>query len=68
MSTTASTAELARKLRKLPSRIAAIIAQTVAVRGDDYRIDDNQALVRIRDLLEEIDPKIIDRNAKRKLP
>lgn len=60
--------EMATKLLRLPDKIAAIVGKTFAVRGDDADLSDEQALIRIRDLIEEIDEKIIDRNKKKRLP
>lgn len=57
-----------KKILKLPAQVAAIVARTYTVCGDDAKLDDNEALVRIRDLLESIDPAIIDRNKKKRLP
>jgi hypothetical protein len=57
-----------KKILKLPGQVAAIVARTYAVCGDDCTLADNEALVRIRDLLEAIDPAIIDKNKKKKLP
>lgn len=52
---------------KFPERVAAIIGKTYAVRGDDFKLEDDVALMRIRDLLEELDPAIIDRNKNKRL-
>ncbi|HQU82974.1 MAG TPA: hypothetical protein PKY59_07620 [Pyrinomonadaceae bacterium] len=52
---------------KFPERIAAIIGKTYAVRGDDFKLEDDVALTRIRDLLEELDETIIDRNKNKRL-
>lgn len=60
--------DLTKKILKLPDQIATIVAKTFAVRGDDATLSDDQALVRIRDLLESIDEKIIDRNKNKRLP
>lgn len=57
----------ATKLVKLPDRIAAIVAKTYAVMGDASEMFDDEALIRIRDLLEEVDPKIIERNQGKRL-
>lgn len=55
------------KLLKFPERVAAIVGKTFAVRGDDYKLADDEALMRIRDLLEELDPKILERNKNKRL-
>lgn len=57
----------ALKVVKLPDRIAAIVGKTYAVRGDDAQLADDEALTRIRDLLEELDPELIDRNKNKRL-
>ena len=55
-------------LLKLPERIAAVIGKTYIVRGDDPNtIPDDEALMRIRDLLDEFDEKIIGRNKDKRL-
>lgn len=64
---TANARGYANGLTSLPDKIAAIIGRTYLVRGDDYKIPDDEAIIRIRDLLEEIDPKIIERNKNKKL-
>jgi hypothetical protein len=59
--------EYATKLAKLPDRIAAIVAKTYAVKGDAAIADgvtDDEALVRIMDLINDLDPTLIERNAK----
>lgn len=58
--------EKAEKLLKLPSRIAAVVGQTYAVCGDDFKLADDEALMRIRDLLDDIDPAIMQRVRKKK--
>lgn len=63
-----SATDVARKLAKLPDRIAVIVSKTYSVCGDDFKLADDQAVTRIRDLLEEIDPQIIERNKKKRLP
>lgn len=59
--------EMARKMAKLADRVAAIVGKTYAVKGDGFELADNRALALIRDLLDEIDPKIIDRNQHKRL-
>lgn len=52
---------------KLPERVAAVVGKTYAVRGDDYKLSDDEALTRIRDLLDELDPTLIARNKEKRL-
>ena len=52
---------------KFPDRVAAIVGKTFAVRGDDSKLADDVALAMIRDLLESIDPTIIERNKNKRL-
>lgn len=59
--------EFASLLTTLPDKIAAIVSRTYACRGDSYTMADDEALARIRDLLEEIDVRIIERNKKKRL-
>jgi hypothetical protein len=59
--------EQAVKVLRFPERVAAIIGKTHIVRGDDYTLDDYEALLRIRDLLDELDAQIIERNRNKKL-
>lgn len=57
----------ALKIARLPDRVAAIIGKTYAARGDDAVMADDEALIRIRDLLDEIDPTLIERNKNKRL-
>ena len=60
----------ATKLAKFPDRAAAIVAKTYAVMGDaafDHGLPNDTALVMIMDLINDIDPTLIERNAKKKL-
>jgi hypothetical protein len=59
--------EQAFKLAKLPDRIAAILAKSVAVRDDAFDIDDAEALIMILDIINELDPTLIERNANKQL-
>jgi hypothetical protein len=61
-------ADITRNVAKFVERVATIVGKTFAVRGDDAKLDDSEALIRIRDLLDEIDPKIIERTKNKKLP
>lgn len=54
-------------LAKLPTKIAAIIGKTYSIRGDDAALSDDEALMRIRDLLDELDPTLIERNKNKRL-
>lgn len=54
-------------LRKFPERVASIIGKTYAIRQDAYEVADDEALGRIRDLLDELDPNIIERNKNKRL-
>ena len=54
-------------LAKLPGKIAAIVGKTYSIRGDDATLPDDEAIMRIRDLLDEIDPTLIERNKNKRL-
>lgn len=51
---------------KLPDKVAAIIAKTYVECGDNALLSDDIALMRIRDLLLELDEGIIKRNSRRR--
>ncbi len=55
------------KYLRLPERVAAIVGKTYAVRGDDFKLGDDEALTRIRDLLDELDATLIARNKNKRL-
>jgi hypothetical protein len=57
----------ALRLAKLPDRIAAVIGKTYAVRGDAFEMADDQAVMMIRDLIDELDETLIERNKNKKL-
>jgi hypothetical protein len=59
--------EGARKLAVLPDRVAAVVGKTYAVMGDEAQMADDQALMMIRDLLEDLDPTVIERNKNKRL-
>jgi hypothetical protein len=59
--------EYATKLQRLPDRIAAIVAKTYAIQVDAWELEDDVALVMIRDLINDIDDTLVERNAKKKL-
>lgn len=59
--------EEAVKVLRLPERIAAIVGKTFAEMGDGAELSDDEALGRIRDLLFDIDPNIIERNKRKRL-
>lgn len=56
------------KLIKFPERVAAIIGKTYSIRGDDPKvIPDDEAIMRIRDLLDALDNTVIERNKNKRL-
>jgi hypothetical protein len=55
-----------RKILKLPDKIAGIVTRTFVASGDNAELSDDQALMMIKDLLEEIDPEIMTKKNKRK--
>lgn len=57
-----------RSLDRLIGRIAVVIGQTYADLGEGAMLTDDQALARIRDLLLDYEPEIIERNRGRPLP
>ncbi len=57
----------AKDFLQFPERVAAIVGKTYAVMGDDFKMADDEALARIRDLLDELDDKLIARNKKKRL-
>ena len=59
--------EYAVKVAKLPDRIAAIVAKTYAVMGDGAQLADDEALMMIRDRLDELDATLIPRNQHKRL-
>lgn len=52
---------------EFPNRVAAIIGKTFLIRGDDWTKSNDEALSRIRDLLNELDPSLIERNKNKRL-
>lgn len=62
--------EMTERYLKLLPRIAAVIRDTYEIRGDDFKLENDVAITKIRDLCEEIDPLIFKRrrisDAKRK--
>lgn len=50
-----------QKILKLGESIGRVLCNTFAVRGDEATMTDEEALVRIRDLIEAIDPEIINK-------
>lgn len=52
---------------KFPERVAAIVGKTYAVMGDGFKLPDDEALTRIRDLLDELDETLVERNKKKRL-
>jgi hypothetical protein len=59
--------EYAVKVAKLPDRIAAIAGKTYARMQDGYKLADDEALGMICDLLDELDPMLIERNQHKRL-
>jgi hypothetical protein len=57
----------AMKLAKLPDRVAAVVGKTYAVMGDAFELCDDEGMLRIVDLLNEIDPTLIERNKEKRL-
>ncbi len=56
------------KLLRFPERVAAIISKTYSIRGDDPKvIPDDEAIMRIRDLLDGLDDTVIERNKNKRL-
>ena len=62
-----STDEYAVKAAKLPDRIAAIVGKTYAEQGDAATLADDEALMKIRDYLNELDETLIPRNKNKRL-
>lgn len=62
-----SPADYATKVAKFPDRVAAIISKTYAVMGDGAQIADDQANMMIRDLCDELDETLIERNKNKRL-
>lgn len=52
---------------RFPERVAAIVGKTYAVKGDDADLSDDEAMTRIRDLLDEMDETLIERNKRKRL-
>lgn len=59
--------EYAAKVLKFPDRVAAVVGKTYAVRGDAEEISSAEAVVRIVDMLNEIDETLIERNKDKRL-
>jgi hypothetical protein len=62
-----SAEEYAVRLRKFPERVAAVVGKSYAARGDSAELADDECLMRIRDLLDELDDTLIERNKNKKL-
>ena len=58
---------LSAKVAKLPDRVASIVGKTYAEMGDAATLEDDTALMMIRDLLFEIDDTLIERNKGKRL-
>lgn len=50
-----------------PERVATIVGKTYSVRGDDFIYSDDVANLMIKDLLDELDPTLIERNKNKRL-
>lgn len=59
--------EYATKLAKLPARIAAILGKSVAWKGDAFELDDAEVLMMISDVINDLDPTLIERNQRKRL-
>lgn len=59
--------DYALKVAKFPDRVAAIIGKTGAEMGDSATLADDEGLMRIRDLLFEIDESLVERNKNKRL-
>lgn len=59
--------DYAIKLAKLPDRIAARLAHGYAVQGDAAELADSEVLIGIMDLINDLDPTLIERNANKRL-
>lgn len=55
----------AENLIRFPDRVAEILAGSYAVQGDEYEYTDDEALQRLRDILEELDSSILDAAVRR---
>jgi hypothetical protein len=55
-------------LKQIVDKIAAVISRTYVEKGDYSQLADDEALMLIRDILLQNNPKIINRNKKRRLP
>ncbi len=58
----------AEKLIRYPEEVAKIIGKTFLLSGEDALLTDDDALTRIRDLLDDIDPSILEENKDKRLP
>ncbi len=55
-------------LIRFPAKVAAILGKTYTIRGDDPNvIPDDEAIMRIRDLLDGLDETLIERNKNKRL-
>lgn len=54
------------KRYRFPDKVAAIVSKTYAECGDGATLSDDIALIKIRDLLLDLDEGIIDRNKRKK--
>ncbi len=59
--------QYARKYLNALDRIAAIIANTYAEKGDAFTVADDEGLGMIRDALLDVDDTLIERNKNKRL-
>lgn len=57
----------ATRLAKLPDRVAAVVGKTHAFMGDRFQLADDEAVMKIADLLHELDPTLVKRNGHKRL-
>lgn len=58
--------EQTKKILQLPLKIAAVVAQTWEIQGDDAVLDNSEAITRIRDMLDDIDADLIEKALRKK--
>lgn len=64
MESTETAGQYAKRLADFPKRIARLLAQTYEVIGDGAPLPDDEALARIRDEIDSLDSKLIERALK----
>jgi len=55
----------ARRVAKFFDRTADLLVKTLPIAGDDFTLNDDEAITRIRDLLDDIDPEIMQKAFRR---